>query len=180
MTASVCQSGETGSCLSRLHGTSGTPTTSWLAEIMAPSAAKHNLSLVPLASPTSGAERIQQAHRGTVEWIPGTFFAADGWQMVWMRRRSGLSCPFDGAKFGSRVPFRAQSGDETRFPPRDREGRPTRTWNSSWSRPLRTPENGYQLCVFTGSCPIFLRIEHERVITFNDPGRVSITANCLC
>ena len=33
------------------------------AEIMAPAAAKHNLSLVPLASPTSGAERIQQAIR---------------------------------------------------------------------------------------------------------------------
>ena len=28
---------------------------------MAPAAAKHNLSLVPLASPTSGLERIQQA-----------------------------------------------------------------------------------------------------------------------
>ena len=28
---------------------------------MAPAAAKHNLSLVPLASPTSGAERIKQA-----------------------------------------------------------------------------------------------------------------------
>ena len=33
------------------------------SQIMAPAAAKHNLSLVPLASPTSGAERIKQASR---------------------------------------------------------------------------------------------------------------------
>ena len=33
-------------------------------QIMAPEAAKHNLSLVPLASPTSGAERLAQA-----DWV---------------------------------------------------------------------------------------------------------------
>jgi len=42
---------------------------------MAPAAAKHNLSLVPLASPTSGLERIQQAESircgpGVVEVAP--------------------------------------------------------------------------------------------------------------
>ena len=36
---------------------------------MAPAAAKHNLSLVPLASPTSGAERIQQVAPGGIHMV---------------------------------------------------------------------------------------------------------------
>lgn len=45
---------------------------SW--RIMAPSAAKHNLSLVPLASPTSGAERIQQVAEAAITPIPGMVY----------------------------------------------------------------------------------------------------------
>eukprot|EP00913_Durusdinium_trenchii_P019824 g18634.t1 len=41
---------------------------------MAPSAAKHNLSLVPLASPTSGAERIQQVAEAAITPIPGMVY----------------------------------------------------------------------------------------------------------
>lgn len=45
---------------------------SW--RIMAPAAAKHNLSLVPLASPTSGAERIQQVAEAAINPTPGMVY----------------------------------------------------------------------------------------------------------
>jgi tryptophan synthase len=42
--------------------------------VMAPTAAAHNLSLVPLASPTSGAERIAQAAESAITPIPGMVY----------------------------------------------------------------------------------------------------------
>lgn len=42
--------------------------------IMAPTAAANNLSLVPLASPTSGAERIAQAAEAALNPIPGMVY----------------------------------------------------------------------------------------------------------
>ncbi|CAJ1454324.1 unnamed protein product [Effrenium voratum] len=45
---------------------------SW--RIMAPEAAKHNLSLVPLASPTSGAERLAQVAEAAINPLPGMVY----------------------------------------------------------------------------------------------------------
>ena len=42
--------------------------------IMSPAAARNNLSLVPLASPTSGAERIEQAAAAALNPIPGMVY----------------------------------------------------------------------------------------------------------
>ena len=42
--------------------------------VMAPTAAANNLSLVPLASPTSGAERIAQAAESAINPIPGMVY----------------------------------------------------------------------------------------------------------
>jgi len=42
--------------------------------VMSPAAARNNLSLVPLASPTSGAERIEQAAAAALNPIPGMVY----------------------------------------------------------------------------------------------------------
>ena len=42
--------------------------------VMSPAAARNNLSLVPLASPTSGAERIEQAAAAALSPIPGMVY----------------------------------------------------------------------------------------------------------